>query len=56
MESRDKKKAQWELQIEIEELKKRKNKDLEDIKLLKVELTKLESLYKRFKEAVAQSG
>jgi hypothetical protein len=50
LDTRDKKKSEWELANDIEELKKRKNKDVEDIKILKVELNKLESLYKKFKE------
>lgn len=51
MNAQDKKKSEWELQEEIEDLKKKKNKDIEEIKILKVELSKLESLYKRFKES-----
>ena len=46
----DKKKTQWELTLEIEELKKRKNRDMEEIKQLKVEMQKLENLYKKCKE------
>lgn len=33
-----------------------KLRDLDDIKLLKVELSKLETLYKKFKDAVATSN
>ena len=50
LDSKDKKKSEWELQAEIDELKKRKNKDTEDIKHLKVELQKLEVLYRKYKE------
>lgn len=55
MDPRDRKKSNWELTVEIEELKKRKNKDLEDIKLLKVELAKMDGLYKKYKEMLDQS-
>ena len=50
MDPRDKRKSHWELTLEIDELKKRKNKDLEDIKIIKVELHKMETLYKKYKE------
>ena len=50
LDAKDKHKTEVELQYEIEELKKKKNKDLEDIKQLKVEYVKLESLFKKFKE------
>jgi hypothetical protein len=50
LDPRDKKKSHWELTMEIEELKKKKNKDAEDIKLVKVELNKMQVLYKRCKE------
>jgi hypothetical protein len=46
----DRKKSHWELTMEIDELKKRKNRDLEDIKKLKVELQKMEMLYKKYRE------
>ena len=36
--------------MEIEELKKKKNRDLEDIKKLKVELHKMELMYKKYRE------
>ncbi len=41
--------------MEIEELKKKKNRDIEDIKKLKVELHKMEQLYKKMKE-IGQSA
>ena len=40
------------MESEIEELKKQKNKDVDNIKILKVEIGKLDSLYKKFKENV----
>ena len=46
----DKKKTNGELQEEIEELKKLRNKDEADIKLLKVEVSKLEQLFKKYKD------
>ena len=46
----DKKKTHWELTMEIDEMKKKKNRDLEDIKKLKVELHKMEILYKKYRE------
>jgi len=36
--------------MEIDEMKKKKNRDLEDIKKLKVELHKMEILYKKYRE------
>ena len=36
--------------MEIEELKKKKNKDFEDLKRIKVELHKMQVLFKRYKE------
>jgi hypothetical protein len=36
--------------LEIDEFKKKKNKDIESIKILKVELSKLDGLYKKYKE------
>ena len=41
--------------MEIEDIKRKKNKDMEDIKLLKVELHKMETLYKKYKEAAAST-
>lgn len=46
----DKRKNEAELQKEIEELKLMKNRDENDIKMLKVELNKLSILYKKYKE------
>jgi hypothetical protein len=46
----DKRKSEEELQKEIEELKLMKNRDENDIKMLKVELNKLSILYKKYKE------
>lgn len=42
----DRKKTEWDLNMEVEDLKKQRNKDINDIKLLKVELNKLEKLFK----------
>jgi hypothetical protein len=42
--------------MEIEELKKKKNRDIEDIKKLKVELHKMEMMYKKCKEIINSSG
>ena len=42
--------------MEIEELKKKKNRDIEDIKKLKVELHKMEMLYKKCKEIMNSGG
>jgi len=52
---KDSKKSEWQLQAEVTELKARRNKDIEHIKILKVELQKLELLFKKYKDAVAQS-
>ena len=50
------KKTDKQLSDEISELKKMRNKDLEHIKILKVELTKLEQLYKKYKEIVPREA
>ena len=42
--------------MEVEELKKQRNKDVNDIKLLKVELGKLDLLFKKYKELAPMSG
>lgn len=39
--------------MKIEELKKKKNRDIEDIKKLKVELHKMEMMYKKCKEIMS---
>jgi hypothetical protein len=52
----DRKKSHWELTMEIEELKKKKNRDLEDIKKLKVELHKMELMYKKYRELCQQGS
>lgn len=56
LDPRDKKKTHWELAMEIEELKKRKNRDIEEIKLIKVELHKMAVLFKKYKELMLQQG
>lgn len=48
---KDRMKSDWDIQSEILELKRKKNKDVEDIKIMKVELNKLETLYKKFKDS-----
>ena len=52
----DRKKTEWDLNLEVEELKKQRNKDVNDIKLLKVELGKLDLLFKKYKELAPMSG
>jgi len=42
LDKADRKKSESDLKLEIEELKKMRNKDIGDIKMLKVELNKLE--------------
>lgn len=42
--------------MEVEDLKKQRNKDINDIKLLKVELNKLEKLFKQYKDIAPNSG
>ena len=54
--AQDRKKTEWDLNMEVEELKKQRNKDVNDIKLLKVELNKLDQLFKKYKELAPISG
>lgn len=49
----DRKKRDDELKDEIDELKKMRNKDMAEIKLLKVELSKLQSLSKKYQDSGA---
>ena len=49
-------KTDQQLSEEIIELKEKRNKDLEHIKILKVELTKLEQLYKKYKETIPKEA
>lgn len=51
LDKADRKKTDKDLKIEIEELKKMRNKDVADIKMLKVELNKMEIMYKKYREA-----
>ena len=51
LDKADRKKTEQDLKMEVEELKKMRNKDVADIKMLKVELNKLEIMYKKYKEA-----
>ena len=46
LDKSDRKKSDIELKIEIDELKRMKNKDETEIKLLKVEMMKLKTSYK----------
>ena len=50
LDRQDRKKTEQQLKLEVDELKKMKNTDEADIKMLKVELNKLEMVYKKFKE------
>jgi hypothetical protein len=50
LDKADKRKTEAELQAEIEQLKLIRNKDQCDIKQLKVELHKLDIIYKKYKE------
>ena len=50
LDKADRRKNEMELKSEIDELKKMRNRDEEEIKLLKVELSKLEMCFKKFKE------
>ena len=51
LDKTDRKKSDVELKMEIEELKKMRNKDESEIKILKVELQKLHQVFKKYKEA-----
>lgn len=50
LDKADKRKTEVELKAEIEQLKLIRNKDQADIKMLKVELNKLDMIYKKYKE------
>ena len=50
LDKTDRRKSEFELKIEIDELKRMRNKDETEIKLLKVEMMKLQQSYKKFKE------
>ena len=49
----DKKKKDEDLKYEIEQIKKLRNKDIAEIKLLKVELFKLQTIYKKYQDGGA---
>lgn len=51
LDKADRKKTEEDLKMEIEELKKMRNKDIADIRMLKVELNKLEMIYKKYRDA-----
>ena len=50
---KDSKKNEWQLAAEVNQLKQQRNKDVEHIKILKVELQKVELLFKKYKECLA---
>lgn len=50
---KDSKKSEWVLQAEVADLKMRRNRDVDHIKLLKVELQKLDHLFRKYKESVS---
>jgi len=50
LDKADKKKSEAELQKEVEELKLMRNRDEADIKMLKVELNKLDIVFKKYKD------
>ena len=50
LDKTDRKKTDLELKMEIDELKKMRNKDEGEIKILKVELLKLQQVFKKYKE------
>ena len=50
LDKSDRRKSDVELKIEIDELKRMRNKDETEIKLLKVEMMKLQGAFKKFKE------
>ena len=50
LDKSDRRKSDIELKIEIDELKRMRNKDETEIKLLKVEQMKLQQAFKKFKE------
>jgi len=58
LDKADKRKSEDELQKEVEELKLMRNRDEADIKMLKVELNKLDIVFKKYKDigGLAQSA
>ena len=50
---KDSKKNEWQLAAEVNELKQQRNKDVDHIKILKVELQKLEQIFKKYKESLS---
>ena len=50
LDKSDRRKSDVELKIEIDELKRMRNKDETELKLLKVEMMKLQQAFKKFKE------
>ena len=52
MPRRERMKSQGQLNMEVSELKKQRNKDNADLRMLKVELAKLQQAFKKYKEIV----
>lgn len=50
---KDSKKNEWQLAAEVNDLKQQRNKDVNHIKILKVELHKLEQTFKKYKESLS---
>ena len=50
---KDSKKNEWQLAAEVNELKRQRNTDIDHIKILKVELQKLEQMFKKYKECLS---
>ena len=56
IDERDLTKDEQALSVETEELKRRRNFDLEEIKLMRVELQKLELIYRKHKDMNREIG
>ena len=56
IDERDLTKDEQALSVETEELKRRRNFDLEEIKLMRVELQKLELIYRKHKDLNREIG
>lgn len=50
------KRHEMQLQAEVEDMKRQRNKDLEDIKMLKIEMSKLDILFRKYKELPPAPG
>ncbi len=49
-------KSNIELKSELADLKKQRNKDSEDVRILKVELGKLEQIWKKYKTTIPKGS